>query len=209
MIRLALPKGRNLAVALEAFRAAGVALDGLEKGDRRLRVALPADGVEVFFLKDWDVPRYVEYGIVDCGVVGSDVLDEIDGDLLVPARFVAGRSRVSLIGRPGTLPAAGNQLRLATKYPATARHYLATQPWGAEILPLAGSIELAPVLDLAEVALDIVQTGATLRDNGLVEIEVVRAVAPCLVVGRAAFQAHRSRLNALLERLETAAVVDA
>lgn len=208
MIRLALPKGRNLPVALEAFRAAGLGLGGLEAADRRLRVRLPDAGLEVLFLKDWDVPRYVEYGVVDCGVVGSDVLDEVDGDLLVPARFVAGRSRLSLIGRPGSRPTAGSQVRLATKYAATARRYLAAQPWGAEVLPLAGSIELAPVLDLAEVALDIVQTGTTLRDNGLVELEVVRAVAPCLALGRAAFQSHRTRFNALFDRLESAGVVE-
>ncbi len=208
MIRIALPKGRNLVTALAAFRSAGLRLDGLESGDRRLRITLPDEGIEVLFLKDWDVPLYVAYGVADCGVVGSDVLEETGTDLLVPARFSAGRSRLSMIGAPGTAPTAGSQVRLATKYPVTAQQWLTTRSWGAEVLPLTGSIELAPLLGLADLALDIVQTGQTLRDNGLVELERVREVAPCLVVGRASYQAHRATLNDLIHRLEAADVVE-
>lgn len=208
MIRLALPKGRNLETALAAFRTAGLELAGLEKGDRRLRIPIPGEDLEILLLKDWDITVYVEYGIADWGVVGSDVLEEVGADLLVPSRFKDGRSRLSLIGREGALPRPGAQIRLATKYPVTARRLLAERPWGAEILELQSSIELAPLLDLAEVALDIVQTGRTLRDNGLVELEKVRDVAACLVVNRAAYQGHRERLNGLLDRLEAAGLVD-
>ncbi len=208
MIRLALPKGRNLKVALDAFRAAGVALDGLELKDRRLKIEFPEDGLEVLLLKDWDLPLYVEYGIADCGVVGSDVLEEVDGDLLVPTRFSEGGCRLSLIGREGGLPRPGEQVRLASKYPLTARKLLADRPWGAEVLKLNGSVELGPLLDLAEVALDIVQTGQTLRDNGLVELETVRSVQPCLVVNRSAYQLHRAELNRWIDRFEAAEVVE-
>ncbi len=208
MIRLALPKGRNLKIALAAFRAAGMGLDGLTPGDRRLKAAFPDDGLETLLLKDWDVPLYVEYGIADCGVVGSDVLEEVDGDLLIPARLADGRCRMSLIGRPGAMPGPGEQVRLASKYPRTARRVLADRSWGAEVLKLSGSVELAPLLDLAEVALDIVQTGRTLRDNGLVELEVVREVRPCLVVNRSAYQLHRPELNRWLDRFEEAEVVE-
>ncbi|RMH19308.1 MAG: ATP phosphoribosyltransferase [Acidobacteria bacterium] len=205
MIRLALPKGRNLGPALAAFRAAGLALDGVER-DRRLKVRI-GDDLEALLLKDWDLPLYVEHGIADLGVVGSDVLEEVDGDLLVPVRLTDGRSRMSLIGRQRRLPESGEQVRLATKYPRTARRILDSRSWGAEVLTLSGSIELAPILDLAELALDIVQTGRTLRDNRLEELEVVRQVAPCLVVNRAAYQKHRRRLNAFIDRLEQAGVV--
>jgi ATP phosphoribosyltransferase len=208
MIRLALPKGRNLETALEAFRAAGVGFDGLEAADRRLQASFAEDGFEVVFLKDWDVPLYVQQGIADWGVVGSDVIEELDGDLLVPARFNRGLSRLSLIGREGALPQPGQQVRLASKYVATARRVVSGRPWGAEILKLHGSVELAPLLDLADLALDIVQTGRTIRDNDLHELETVGRVAPCLVVNRGAYQLHREALNRLLDRFEEVEVVD-
>ena len=204
---LALPKGRNLKIALAAFRAAGFGLDGLEESDRRLRMSFPEDDLDVLMLKDWDLPLYVQYGIADCGVVGSDVLEEVDGDLLVPVRFKDGHCRLSIIGYEGSMPKAGEQARLASKYPETARRILASRPWGAEVMKLSGSVELAPLLDLADVAVDIVQTGQTLKDNGLVELEVVREVAPCLVFNRASYQLHRSKINGWLERFEAAEVV--
>lgn len=207
MIRLALPKGRNLEPALAAFRAAGIPLLGLDPNGRSLRTRLE-EGVEVLSLKDWDLPIYVEHGVADLGIVGSDVLAEVDGDLLVPVRLREGRSRMSLIGRSAeSIPAAGGQVRLATKYPNTARRVVAGRPWGAEIVKLSGSIELAPLLQLAELALDIVQTGRTLTENGLVEIETVAEVAACLVVNRASYQRHRALLNQWIGRLEAAEVV--
>ena len=208
MIRLALPKGRNLGPVLAALAAAGLASDGLGEAElgRRLRTTLPEAGLEVLSLKDWDLPLYVEHGVADCGFVGSDVLGEVDGELLVPLRLHAGRSRLSLIGRGPDLPAPGSQVRLATKYPATARRIVALRPWGAEIVRLSGSVELAPVLDLAEIALDIVQTGRTLAENHLVELEEVSEVAACMVVNRASFQRHRDLLNRWIGRLEAAGV---
>jgi ATP phosphoribosyltransferase len=207
VIRLALPKGRNLEAALAAFRAAGIPLDGVDVNGRSLLRRLPDLGVEILSLKDWDLPLYVGHGIADCGIVGSDVLEEVDGDLLVPVRLLQGRSRLSLIGLDSALPAPGTQVRLATKYPQTARRLVAGRPWGAEILKLSGSIELAAVLRLAELALDIVQTGRTLAENQLVEIETVAEVAPCLVVNRASYQRHRALLNDWIGRLEAAEVV--
>lgn len=207
MIRLALPKGRNLGPTLSALSASGLVLDPLEGDDRRLWWSFPAAGVEVLLLKDRDLPRYVEYGVADLGVVGSDVLGEVGGDLLTPLALCDGSSRLSLIGRRGALPTAGAQVRLATKYPRTAQRLVATRPWGAEIVELSGSIELAPLLELADVALDIVQSGRTLADNGLVELEVVAAVEPTVIVNRASFQSHRARMNELFGRLEAAGVV--
>ncbi len=205
MIRLALPKGRNLSIAVDGLRAAGVGLEGLEP--RLLRQRLPADGLEVLMLKDWDLPLYVEYGIADCGVVGSDVLSELESDLLVPLRFKSGRCRFSLIGLAPEAPVPGSQIRVASKYPGWSARLLHDRPWGAEIFRLSGSVELGPLLELSEVACDIVQTGRTLRENGLSEIEVLAEVSPCLVVNRASFQRLRQPLNNLMRRLEGAAVV--
>lgn len=204
MIRLALPKGRIREAALAAFGIAGVEVDRLDPETRALSTRLNGGEVEVLFLKDWDLPLYVERGIADCGVVGSDVLGEVDGDLLVPARLRDGACHFSLIGKGRELPKAGEQIRLATKYPKTARRMLAERSWGAEILELSGSVELAPMLDLADLALDIVQTGRTLAENGLIEVEVLDVIHPCLVVHRAAYQRHRAVLNEWVARLEAA-----
>jgi ATP phosphoribosyltransferase len=206
VIRLALPKGRNLEVTLAAFRAAGL-LQSYDGGGRGLLTQLPEDCIETLSLKDWDLPLYVEHGVADCGVVGSDVLAEVDGDLLVPVRLKAGRARLSFIGRGHAMPEPGTQVRVATKYPQTARRIVAGRPWGAEIVKLSGSVELAPLLSLAELALDIVQTGRTLTENNLVEIETVAEVAACLVVNRASYQRHRAVLNDWIDRLEAAEVV--
>lgn len=206
MIRLALPKGRNLGPSLAALRESGLELEGLEPENRRLRQRFPEDGIEVLLLKDWDLPLYVEYGVADWGIVGSDVLTETGADLLRPVRLLRGRSRLSLIGRPGAAPGPGSQVRLATKYTVSAHRFLAGAPFSAEVMKLAGSVELAPVLDLADVALDIVQTGRTIREHALVELEVVDEVAPTVVVSRAAYQSHRKRINAWIDELERAEV---
>ena len=206
-MRLALPKGRSLHTAVDALRAVGVGLACLEGNDRKLWSKAAADDLEVLLLKDWDVPLYVEYGVADFGVVGSDVLAELDGDLLVPARFSAGGCRLSLIGPAGSQPVAGSQVRLASKYPNLAKRLVASRPWSAEVVRLSGSVELGPLLRLTEVALDIVQTGETLRENGLVELEVVEEVHPCLVFNRASYQRHRDRLNDLVRRLEEKGLV--
>lgn len=207
MMRLALPKGRNLSFVRAAFARAGLTLDGFDFSGRLLQQELPEDGVEVLLLKDPDLPLYVERGVADFGAIGSDVLEESGADLLVPVRLVEGGCRLSLVGRPGTKLRNGRQLRLATKYPRTAREWLASRGLGAEILELSGSVELAPVLGLADVALDIVQTGSTLRAHGLVELETVRDVGICLVVNRGAWQAHRAALNDFVDRLEAAGAV--
>ena len=205
MIRLALPKGRSLEVARAALARAGYDLGRLDLDGRSLRHRLPEAGLELLLLKDRDLPLYVERGIADCGVVGRDVLDEMDGDLLVPLELAGGRCRLSLIGPAGTaLPRPGAQVRLATKYPRTAERFLAGEPWSAEVLELSGSIELAPLLGLSDVILDIVQSGATLAAHGLAELRTVREIAPCLVVHRAAWQTLRVELGELMARLERA-----
>jgi len=207
VIRMALPKGRNLDVAMAAFRAAGLPLEAPASPSRSLLTRIPGFGVELLSLKDWDLPLYVGRGIADCGIVGSDVLGEVDGDLLVPLRLRDGGCRLSLIGRGReSVPPPGGQARLATKYPNLARRYVASRAWGAEIVELSGSIELAPLLELAELALDIVQTGRTLAENGLVEIERVEEITPCFVVNRASYQRHRRLLNDWIARLEAAEV---
>lgn len=203
MIRLALSKGRDLETAVAIFGAVNVNLSNLEKNGRRLQVRLPDEGLDILILKDWDLPLYIEHGVADFGVVGSDVLEEVDADLLVLERFKRGRCRLSLIGRHD-LPPPGHQVQLATKYPHTAHRMLENQSWGAEVLKLSGAVEQAPLLDLADLALDIVRTTDLLRAYGLEELEKVKDVALCFVANRVSYQRHRRRINELIERLESA-----
>jgi ATP phosphoribosyltransferase len=204
VIRIALPKGRNLEPVLGALAAGGLDLSSFDPG--KLRQELVA-GVELLLLKDWDLPLYVEQGIADVGFVGTDVLAELGADLLQPARLAAGHCRMCLIGTAAELPREGEQVRVATKYPAWSKRLLADRPWGVELVTLSGSVELGPLLQLADLAVDIVQTGRTLREHGLVEIAELAEIAPCVVMGKASFHHHRGELLELLERLDEAGVL--
>ena len=212
-LRIALPKGRNLPPTLEAFGKAGLDFSGYDKS--LLRQTLPGasndglDGldVELVQIKDWDLPLYVEQGIAHCGIVGTDVLEEQNEDLLAPLSLKAGRSRFSIIGTASRLPAAGSQIRVATKYPRWSQRLLRGRPWGIEIFKLSGSVELGPLLELSEVACDIVQTGSTIKAHQMVELEVLAEIAPTLVIGRSAFHQYRGALLGLMHRLEAAGVV--
>ena len=143
----------------------------------------------------------------DVWCLGSDVLEELQSDLLVPLQLREGGCRMSLIGKEPEPPAPGSQIRVATKYPGWARRLLAGRAWGTELLTLHGSVELGPLLELADLAVDIVQTGATLRENNLVEIEVLAQIAPSFIVNRGSFQHRRGELNRLMADLERAEVV--
>ena len=158
--------------------------------------------VEVLLLKDWDLPLYVEHGIVDCAIVGSDVLEETQPDVFRPLQLRDGRSRPVPDRRDAGVAEASGQLRAATRYPAWAARLLAARNLHVEVIHLTSSIELGPLLDLTDVAVDIVQTGTTLRTHDLHEVEVLAAVAPTFVVNRASFHAHRRRLSGLLGALE-------
>lgn len=209
MIAFGLPKGRNLGPTRDALAAAGLDLSGLDSS--RLRQRFRDEGVlgtevEVLLLKDWDLPLYVEHGIVDCAIIGSDVLEETQPDVFQPLRLKHGRSRLSLIAETPELPRRSGQLRAATRYPTWAARLLAARNLHVEVLELTSSIELGPLLDLTDVAVDIVQTGATLRTHDLHEVEVLAQVAPTFVVNRASFHTHRRRLTRLLGGLEEAGV---
>ena len=205
MITFGLPKGRNLGPAHASLEAAGLNLDGLDSA--RLRQRFPDQGVlgtpvEVLLLKDWYLPLYVEHGIVDGAIVGSDVLEETQPDVFRPLQLRDGRSRLSLIAETPELPKRSGQLRAATRYPNWAARLLAERNLHVEVIHLTSSIELGPLLDLTDVAVDIVQTGGTLRTHDLHEVEVLAVVAPTFVVNRASFHAHRRRLSRLLGALE-------
>ena len=196
----ALPTGRLLRAVTGLLGRAGVPLpEG--SADRRLR--LRDNGMEVLFAKDRDVPIYVEHGVADFGVVGRDILEEQPAHIYEPLDLGVGRCRM-VVARPAARRLPEPPLRVATKYPSvTARHFGAR---GApiELIRLSGAIELAPAMDLADAVVDLVETGATLRDNGLVEEETLFESTARVVVNRASFRLRGSALQGWLRRLEVA-----
>jgi len=198
-LTVALPKGRMQNQVLDLFRAAGYPTDENATSSRKL-IFEDASGTLRFVLaKPADVPTYVEHGAADLGVVGEDVLRESNRDLYEPLRLGLGRCHLALAG-----PAEAAQrnlrlktgLRVASKYPRLASDYCRRQGIAAEIIPLSGSVELAPALGLADLVVDLVATGRTLQENNLVELETIMESQATLVVNRAS---HKLRLTAIQE----------
>ena len=197
----ALPTGRLLRSVKELLREAELPLpEG--SADRRLRLA--GNGVEVLFAKDRDVPIYVEHGVADFGVVGRDILEERPAHIYEPLDLGVGRCRM-VLARAAERPLPEPPLRIATKFPSVTARYFGARGTPIELIRLSGAIELAPTMDLADAIVDLVETGATLRDNGLVEEETLFESTARVVLNRASFRLRGSPLQALLRRLETAA----
>jgi len=215
-IILALPKGRILEEAAAVFARAGHDLSPV-LGDSR-RLVHDCGRLRVLVLRSSDVPTYVGHGAADVGVAGSDVLDEDDRDLFEPLDLAIGRCRMIVAERAESVPSpsasashwddladrAQAHLRVATKYPRTTRAYLQRKGITAEVIKLSGAIELGPLTGLCDRIVDITQTGETLRQNGLVEIDTVAQVSSRLVVNPARLKLDGDRLAALVDALECA-----
>ena len=212
MITIALPKGRTLQATLERFAGAGLSPEEDFASTRKLIV--PARGVPARFLllKDPDVPLYVERGAADLGVCGLDHVLESGADLLVPLDLGFGTCRLCLSAprdsavargwRSGESGAErGRSLRVATKYPRLTARAFARRGVPVDLVPLSGSVELAAVADLADAIVDLVETGRTLKENGLVVIEEILQVSARLVVNRASYRLKLEQLLPVLERV--------
>lgn len=212
-LRLALPKGRLLAPILDLFVTAGLAGSDARDPGRRLVLALPqaqavlGRPVEIFLLKNADVPTYVEHGVADAGVAGTDVLDESLADVLRPWTLPFGRCRVSLAAREAvdlhTL-AGLDTVRIATKYPVIAGRFVREAGWNAELIRLGGSVELGAVLGLADAIIDLVETGRTLRENRLHEVLPIGETRVMLIANRALSASTLSVVDRLIGRLDGA-----
>ena len=203
MITFALSKGRLAEKAGQLLAAAGVDTAVLSEDTRKL-VLESADGEYRFFLvKPADVPIYVESGVADLGIVGKDTLIEEGRDLYEMLDLKMGECRLCIAGYPERRDVLTNpHLRVATKYVNTARRVFADRE-EIEIIPLHGSIELAPVTGLADVILDVVQTGSTLKANGLVVLEdVFTGITARLVANKVSLKTKAAQILPLLERLK-------
>ena len=194
-LTLALPKGRVLEESVAALKAAGLELE-LSNDPRALRHH--GEGVAAIEMRNADVPVYVELGVADAGIVGKDVLLEAGSDLYEPVDLGFAVCRMSLIrpaGEEGTIH------RVATKYPRVTASYLRRLGSSAEVVRLTGNVELACLTGLADAVVDVVETGATLRANGLAEVDVILESSARFVVNRAALKLKGERLRPLVERL--------
>lgn len=204
-LTIALPKGRILKETSILFKDAGFDFSNILKDDRRLIFEDVAEGFRFMILRNQDIPTYVEHGAADLGIAGRDTLIEQAKDLYEPLDLNIGACRM-VVAEPKELRASDNprhwtHIRVATKYPdITLRHFLA-KGIQVEIIKLYGSIELAPLLGLSERIVDLVQTGETLRKNGLVEVETIMQITSKLVCNRASLKTKPKRVKDLVERL--------
>ena len=179
----------------------------LDGEDRRL-VRQTADGRTRFLLlKPDDVPTYVEFGAADLGVSGRDILLERRYDLYQPLDLGIGRCRM-VVAAPEDRPEMPSVPRVATKYPRIAADHFAARGIQAEIIFVQGSVELAPLVGLADLIVDLVETGSTLRENHLVVIEEVVAISSVVIANRAAYKLRSAEIGPMLEALAAAVAAD-
>jgi ATP phosphoribosyltransferase len=203
-IILAMPKGRILEEGAAVFARAGYDLSPV-LGDSR-KLVHECGPVRVLVLRSSDIATYVAHGAADAGIAGSDVLDEEGRELFEPLDLGIGRCRMIVAERADARidDRAQAHLRVATKYPRTTRAYLQRKGITAEVIKLSGAIELGPLTGLCDRIVDITQTGETLRQNGLVEIDTITEVSTRLVVNPARLKLDGERLGGMIEALERA-----
>lgn len=211
MITLALSKGRILDESLPLLERAGVIVDPAELDSRKLIVATSDARLRLIIVRASDVPTYIQYGGADLGVAGLDVLIEHGGQgLFKPVDLGISRCRMSVAAAAGydyaQATRRGARLRVATKYVQAAREHFAAKGVHIDAIKLYGSMELAPLVGLADVIVDIVSTGSTLRANQLVEVEQIMPVSARLIVNQAAYKTRGARLHELISALEQAAL---
>jgi ATP phosphoribosyltransferase len=194
-LRIALPKGRMMDEALALFARVGTRIDPAVLDSRRLILPSTDGAYEFLPVKNIDVPVYVEEGVADLGVVGLDVLLERDADVLRPLDLGFGPCGLAVAapaGAPYPYLPGGQTPRVATKYVESARRFFAGKGIQVELIHISGSVEIAPLLGLSHWIVDLVQTGRTLAENGLVVVERIGASTARLIVNRAS---HKLRLD--------------
>ena len=207
---LALPKGRILNECAPLLAAAGIqpAPDYADEDSRRLRFPTNDPTLDVVRVRPFDVATFVAYGAAHIGICGADVLNEFDyPEIYAPLDLLIGRCRVSVaepVDAPHDDPATWSRVTVATKYPNTARRHFAARGVQASIVHLNGAMELAPGLGLARLIVDLVQTGSTLKANGLRETEVIADVTSRLIVNRTALKTMPEAVGAIIARFRAA-----
>ena len=200
-LNVALPKGRLGDQVYRTLARSGYSCPGGPGEDRRLILENPEAAVRYYLVKPSDVAVYVERGAADAGIVGRDVLLETEPDVYEMADLKMGVCRMCVAGRPDFRDDHVRPLRVATKYPRITRRYYAGRGRQIELIKLNGSIELAPILGLSDVIVDLVETGTTLKENHLEVIQEVAQISARFIANKSSFKFRNKEIEKVLEGL--------
>lgn len=200
-IKIAMTKGRLAKHSIQLLEEIGINCQPLKEDSRKLIFSLPEHHMEVIFLKAADVPTYVEHGVVDMGIAGKDVLMEQERQLYEVVDLKFGRCKFSVAGKP-SIGNGKKHLRVATKYPNVTRKYFAQKGQSVEIIRQEGSVELAPIMGLSDVIVDIVETGKTLKENGLVVLEDIAEISARLILNKVSYKTKKKEITRIVELIE-------
>lgn len=201
MLNIALPKGRLGEQVYRLFEKAGYGCPALLEPNRRLVFENEEKGVRYFWAKPSDVAIYVERGAADVGVAGKDILLELGPDVYELLDLSMGRCRMCVAGYPDFRDDLSRTLRVATKYPNIARRYYAALSRPIDVIKMNGSIELAPIVGLSDVIVDIVETGKTLEENGLTPLKTIVPVSARLIANKARYKFRSEEIRELCARI--------
>ena len=205
VLNVALPKGRLGEKVYDMFEKAGFPCPSIKENNRKLIFENQEVGVRYFWVKPSDVAIYVERGAADVGVAGKDILLEYSPDVYELMDLGLGKCRMAVAGFPDRYPAPGQVLHVATKFPNIAKTYYASQGRDIDIIHLNGSIELAPILGLSDVIVDIVETGTTLKENDLEVVETIVPISARLIANKTSYQFKSQKVRQLMAQLEAEA----
>jgi len=201
MIKIALAKGRLAQHLLDKLAAVGITFPDYSEKSRKLIFQDATGCYSIVFVKPSDVGIYVEKGACDLGVAGRDTLLESQPDVYEMLDLGCGKCRFAVAGPEGFQQKPGQKLRVATKYPNVAKSYFAKNGQPIEIIQINGSVELAPLMGLADVIVDIVETGATLKENGLAVLTEITEISARLIVNKVSLKTKQEEVTNLLAKL--------
>ena len=201
MLNIALPKGRLGEKVYDMFEKAGFPCPSIKENNRKLIFENQEVGVRYFRVKPSDVALYVERGAADIGVAGKDILLEYKPEVYELLDLDIGKCRMAVAAKKGFCDDTDRTLRVATKFSSIARQHYLSKGRDIDIIHLNGSIELAPILDLSDVIVDIVETGTTLKENDLEVIETIVPISARLIANKASYQFKSSKIVRLMEQI--------
>lgn len=202
-VNIALPKGRLGEKVLNMLDKAGFSCPETKENDRRLIFESEQSGIRYFWVKPSDVAIYVARGAADIGIAGKDILLEYSPDVYELLDLHIGKCRMAVAAKKGFRDKTDTTLRVATKFPNIAREYYEKKGRDIDIIKLNGSIELAPILDLSDVIVDIVETGTTLKENDLEPTETVVPISARLICNKASFKFKNALIQKVMDGLKT------